>query len=251
MWKEIVLAIRRTSVPAARRVLGALIVLAVTLPTTARAQDQSHWGLTGSVIPQWQVPSQLEVLFDGNVNLKGTDFAIGIARGRESGGDWGVSYVHKRVKDGSRVDSSEPSCEFFANGCFRFGESLIAQRVALNGIEAHKFVPFATIKNRVQIGMNFAGGVGTFRGNLEKHDYDVDFASFDSRTGQVTGRQIDRVSSAPASELMPLSVVPLGKVQAAVGVLVAPGLKIRAQGGFDFPGYEKFSVAGVYLFGSK
>jgi len=48
-----------------------------------------------------------------------------------------------------------------------------------------------------------------------------------------------------------LSVVPLGKVQAAVGVLVAPGLKIRAQGGFDFPGYEKFSVAGVYLFGSK
>jgi len=120
-----------------RRFLGALCLL--LLPTGALAQDQTHWAVVGSVTPQWKVPSQLEELFDGTVDLKGTDFAIGIARGRHRSGDWGV---------------------------------------------------------------------GT-------------------------------------------STLPLLKIQLAVGFIVNPSFKIRAQGGLDLPGYEIFSITGVVFLGAR
>lgn len=50
---------------------------------------------------------------------------------------------------------------------------------------------------------------------------------------------------------MSLSPFPLGKVEAAVAVIAAPGLKIRASGGFNFPGYSVFRITGVYLFGAN
>ena len=233
------------------RVAAAAMAVAVLLPISGRAQDASHWGVTGSIIPHWDVPSRFGPLFDGTVNVTGRDFTIGIARGRELGGDWGVSYVRKRITDGSRVDNAAALCEYFANGCFLFGDALVAERVTLIGIEAHKFVPFVTIRRRVQVGVNLAAGIGAFHGDLEKHLYDVDFVSYDPRTSQTSVRQNDRMWAVPASEFTALSRVPLGKVQAAAGVIVAPGFKIRAQAGFDFPGYEKFSIAGVYLFGAK
>jgi hypothetical protein len=40
-------------------------------------------------------------------------------------------------------------------------------------------------------------------------------------------------------------------VQAAVAVIVAPGLKVRFAGGIDFPGTNRFSISGVYLFGAR
>jgi hypothetical protein len=48
-----------------------------------------------------------------------------------------------------------------------------------------------------------------------------------------------------------LFAVPFGKVEAAVGVILAPGVKIRGSGGFDFPGYTMFSITGVFLFGAR
>src|SRR4051794_35923468 len=109
------------------RIAAAAIAIAVVLPTSARAQDGPHWGVTGAIIPHWDVPSQFNTLVDGTVNVTGRDFTIGIARGRELGGDWGVSFVHKRITDGSRVDNAAPLCEYFANGCFMFGDALVAE----------------------------------------------------------------------------------------------------------------------------
>src|SRR5690242_9047919 len=83
------------------RVCLAVVSLVYLLPAVALAQDVSRWGIVGSVTPQWKVPSQLEKIFDGTVDIKGSDVSIGIARGRSRGGDWGVSFVHKRFKDGS------------------------------------------------------------------------------------------------------------------------------------------------------
>jgi hypothetical protein len=48
-----------------------------------------------------------------------------------------------------------------------------------------------------------------------------------------------------------LSTFPMGKLQAAVAVIVARGLKVRFAGGIDFPGTNKFSVTGLYLFGTR
>jgi hypothetical protein len=230
------------------RIAVALVMLLV--PTAALAQD-SHWGVIGSVTPQWKVPKQLEQLFDGTVDIKGTDVSIGIARGRELGGDWGVSFIHKQFKDGSRVESVETQCGQFSNGCFQDGESITTQGVALNGLEVHKFVSFGTIRQRVQIGMNFAGGFSKITGSLVKHAFRAEFVSFDPRTNLAVGRQTETTTTEPASELIPIEIMPLVKVQAAVAVIVAPAFKIRIQGGLDLPGYEFVQAVGVVLFGGR
>lgn len=230
-----------------RRSGGLLALVVFWAPQAALAQG-SHWGVVGSVTPEWKVPKQLEKLFDGTVDIKGTDVSIGIARGREQGGDWGVSFIHKQFKDGSRVEKVEQNCRF-SNGCFQDGESVTTQGVALNGLEVHKFLSFVTIRQRVQIGMNVAGGFSKFTGNLVKRSFRADFVSFDQRTNTGVGRQTETVTTEPASELIPIAVVPLIKVQAAAAVILAPAFKIRIQGGLDLPGYEFIQVVGVVFFG--
>jgi hypothetical protein len=233
------------------RVFTAALIGLALAPSAAHAQDISGWGSIVSVTPQWQVPTQLEQLFDGTVGVSGTDFSIGIARGRASSGDWGVSYVRKHVNDGSHVDDLSTDCGSFTNGCFVSGEAVFTRGVSLNGVEVHKFVPFATFARRVQIGMNFAGGIGAFRGTLEKHSFSSDTAAFDPRTGRPSGKQNETVTNEPASELISLSVVPLAKVQLAVSGIITPAIKIRVQGGLDLPGYEFVSVVAAVFFGGK
>ena len=229
-----------------RRLLALMCFL--FLPSTSLAQNQTHWGVAAAFTPQWKVPSQLEELFDGTVDLKGTDFAIGIVRGRHQGGDWGLSFIHKRMKDGSRVEKFEERCEF-TNGCFLDGSSFVTHGVAVNGVELHKYIPFATIRQRVQIGMNFAGGVGSFSGELEEHTFEAVLLPPGRFPGP--GQSIETRESQPASELLGTSILPLVKVQIALGFIVTPSFKIRVQGGLDLPGYELFSVTGVVFFGAR
>lgn len=67
-----------------------VITLCVSLvPVASSAQDRSHWGVVGSVTPNWKVPTRLENLFGGTLDIKGSDLTIGVARGRDLGGDWG------------------------------------------------------------------------------------------------------------------------------------------------------------------
>ena len=220
------------------------------LPGASAAQDASHWGVIGSVTPQWKVPTQLEDLFEGTVDIKGTDFSVGIARGRWRSGDWGVSYIRKRFKDGSRVEKIEQDCNF-SNGCFLDGDSFTTRGVAINGLEVHKFIPFVRIRDRVQIGMNVAGGFGKFTGVLDKREFSADPVSFPPGGGRPTGRQTETSSTEPATELIDIPVFPIFKLQASVAVIASPAFKLRFQGGIDLPGYEFVSIAAVYLIGGK
>lgn len=229
-----------------RRWLATLCL--VLVPAVALAQQETHWGVAAAFTPQWKVPSQLEELFDGTVDLKGTDFAVGIVRGRHQGGDWGLSFIHKKVKDGSRVEQFEEECGF-TNGCFLDGASYVTRGVAVNGVELHKYIPFGTIKQRLQIGMNFAGGVGSFTGEVEERELFAELIPGGRSPGP--GRSVETRTIQPASELMGTSILPLVKVQIALGFIVNPSFKIRAQGGIDLPGYELFSVTGVVFFGAK
>jgi hypothetical protein len=217
-------------------------------PAVARAQSSSHWGVSGSVTPMWQVPTQLETLFGGTVDVKGSDVSIGFVCGRDLGGDWGVSFIRKTLKDRSRVEKIDAEC--LSNGCFQSGTSYLTQGVTLTGLKIHKYVPFVTIKKRVQAGMNFAGGFGQFKGNLESHEFDVE-TIFDSRTNTRTGRQSETTTIQPAKGLVTVSMLPLADIQAAVAVIVAPGFKVRAAGGLNLPGYNVFSITAVYLFGAR
>jgi hypothetical protein len=44
---------------------------------------------------------------------------------------------------------------------------------------------------------------------------------------------------------------PLAKFELTVAGIVAPGLKVRASRGFNFPGYQVGSISLVYLFGAR
>jgi hypothetical protein len=226
-----------------------LAVFLACLPGVASAQDQSHWGVVGSVTPQWKVPSQLETLFDGTVDLKGTDVSIGIARGRSRSGDWGVSFIHKKFKDGSRVEKIDQQCNF-SNGCFLDGESFTTQGVAINALEVHKFIPFVRIHDRVQIGMNVAGGFGKFTGTLDDHEFNAEPVSF-NQSGPPTGRQTETRTTKPARELIDIPAFPIFKLQASVALIASPAFKLRFQGGIDLPGYEIISITAVYFIGAK
>lgn len=229
-----------------RRLLAVLCLLLI--PTAALAQNETHWGVAAAFTPQWKVPEQLEDLFDGVVDLEGTDFAIGIVRGRHRSGDWGLSFIHKKVKDGSRVEKFDQNCDF-TNGCFPEGSSFVTNGVAVNGVELHKYIPFVTIKERVQIGMNFASGVGRFSGDLQERQLEPERLPGSGFPGP--GRQVETLTISPASELLGTSMLPLLKLQVAVGFIVSPSFKIRVQGGLDVPGYELFSVTGVVFFGAR
>lgn len=225
-------------------IIAAILVVAFVFPAGASAQDQdSHWGVSGTIVPLWKVPTALgQVMKADQIDFTGSELRVGVARGRDLSGDWGVSFVRKTVKDGSRVVSRSK------NGA---GEDFyLTQGVALTGVEVHKFVPFATIKNRTQIGMNFAGGVAKFRGVVESHEQKGTF-TFDPATqrSSVTFREV--VTMHDMREEVDIKVLPLARVEAAVAVLVAPGLKIRGTGGFNFPGYQVASVTFVYLFGAR
>jgi hypothetical protein len=61
----------------------------------------------------------------------------------------------------------------------------------------------------------------------------------------VTAQAVD------VKQLFIVRPVPLGRIEVAVGGIVAPGIKIRVSGGLNFPGYHVASVTVVYLLGRR
>jgi hypothetical protein len=115
-------------------------------------------------------------------------------------------------------------------------------------VEVHKFIPFANIKNRVQIGLNIAGGVGFPKGNV--------FQVYDSTTTTTnpgfppnTFHQHEEMTQ-PAKDAI-LSIQPLGKVEAQGSFIVARGLKINVSGGLNLPSVAAVRIGAVYLIGAK
>ena len=218
---------------------------------TSHAQDSS-WGVTGSIVPTWTVPSRLSPVLGNDVVVSGSDFSVGIVRGRALSGDWGVSFVRQSWKDGSHVGDVELDCQY-ANGCFQYGSSYATSQVTLRGVKIHKFVPFGTIKQRVQIGMNFAGGIGYVRGNVNNDEYGINTTFLNN---QLIGQQTQDTTVLLARDKIASGLklggrLPLGDLQLAVAFLTMPGLKVRAAGGLNFPGTTSFSLTGVYFFGGN
>ncbi len=146
-----------------------LVFQLVAAAGSAEAQSSTpRWGVTGSFVPQWDVLSDLKILWKDaeSIDYEGSEFRIGLLRGSDLEGDWSVTYLQKNVKDTSVIDST--SSGDFSGVPFRQGSlySIEAsnQPVKIRGIEGQKFSPLATIKNRVQIGLIFGGGIGWYEG---------------------------------------------------------------------------------------
>src|SRR5262245_45272321 len=220
------------------------VVLLLTSATNGLAQD-SHWGVSVSAAPSWQITQRVRDLLadEGDViNIEGSEFTIGAVRGSTLGGDISFNFVRKPWKDGLGVTSDSTDC--FSPGpnqsqiCLRDREQNFFERVKLNGFEVDWFYAprFGRIKNVVQIGANIGGGIAKFSGSVHKVE-DRQEPVFVPGPGGGTVR----ISNNHTEETNPvedelLPVFPLLKVELMAAVIAAPAVKIKVAGGVNFPG---------------
>jgi hypothetical protein len=208
----------------------AALVLACLAPVPVSAQiDDTSWGVTAGLSPQWSVPSSLLAGAFGatRLDVKGPEFRVGVIRGTTHGGEWGVSLIHKRLSKESTIDLTGSDDRV----------TVVADDAELLGIEAHRFIPFAS-PGRVQVGVLVGGGIAQLRGFV---------------TGAyVAGTNTRFIVPFPDAFLVverELQWLPLARAEVAAATLVGERLKVRVSGGFNMPGFQRFSVSVSYLLG--
>ena len=230
------------------RILLSTVVFALvlaSLPHEAGAQDRrAHWGVSAGFAPRWTASSTwVEKLYGADtMDWAGSDLRVGVVRGSDLGGDWGIAFVRRLVEDGGIHDVTEA-----AGGGSRAGDGrrYVTNGVTAQGVEVHRFAPFGgAIADRVQIGLEFGAGVAMLDGLADR---------VDPETGGV-------IESVPAGTALALrgvdklgvdGLLPLGRLELAVAAIPVRGLKVKVKGGLNFPGTEVFSVSVQYLFGAN
>ena len=254
------LRVRSVAYLVVRPLFLAVFLLVCSWPAPARAQgdDGKHFGVSVSYAPYWK--SRGDLLFTMGLEdvgtIEGTEFTVGMVRGRTFGGEWGVSFVRKPFNDTTTVevetDSDSGQC---GTGCsFSFTSTTTRTTtfhdVYVQGIEVHWAPSFVTISNRVQIGMNIAGGIGVPKGTIDDtiENVTTNTNTFNGQTTTNTNTFSD-TDTLPANEVM-YGKVPLFKVEAQAAVILAPGLKFKVSGGLNNPGIG-IRIGAVYLFGAN
>jgi hypothetical protein len=227
--------------------------------------DVDRWGVQVSYTPKFEInggggalDKLAEVMYEGGdlgLDISGEDFRIGVVRGRRLGGEWGVSYIHRSFDKESTQGGVETQCDTsdFNNVtfCSTFGdEYFYTPGVTLDGLEVNKLINFVTIKERVQIGMDIAGGVGWMKGTAI-------YRLTESEGGIVNnpppGSTVNfpitvTETEIPSAELVGIEPVWIGRVEAAVGFIITPQVKVRVMGGLNIPGTQLFTIAGSVFF---
>jgi hypothetical protein len=215
------------------RVVIALVCL-LFIPAAGAAQDrESRWGAGISFTPNWTGQKTLTELLvaEGEGSVEGSQFTVGIVRGRSLGGDWGVSFVRTPFTDPTRIVYAEADCDDGA--CFAFQETTTLRRVILTGVEAHVFFPVVTIKQRVQVGFNVGGGVARVEGEIERAFSQQ--SSFTLPNGEVFTDEFSDLTVEPANEVM-FRLQPLMKVELQGAVIVHPRVKVKVSWGQNYVG---------------
>ena len=226
-----------------------LVSLVTATPAFAQAKDQpKHWGVGFSFTPQWTANTLFqELLLKGeDPPVEGDEFSFGVVRGSVLGGDWSVSYVRQRIKDGftSTITESETGADYSYSSTSTF----TYEGVYFDGVEVNVFVPVKTFKNRVQVGFSVGGGVGFPRGTI--HEVVDSTNTFPGFNGQpITTTNHDEFTD-PAEDVL-LPIQPLGKVEAMGAFIVAPGLKVKVSFGMSMPSATAFRIGAVYLISAR
>jgi hypothetical protein len=217
--------------------------------------EASHWGVVFSATPSWTVPNSIinKIASGGGATIVGTQFSIGIVHGRAMSGDWGVTFVHQPVKDGSNGFSSDTACGFtngpMPGGCFNTSGAARAQGVKMNGVQVHKFIPFGVIRRRVQLGIELAGGIGKLSGTLQKTNSDITRVNPNPKTGQQTALLTTTVTTEDVTAELP-SKVPLGHLAFVAAAIINPAIKVRWEAGMLMPGQSFTTLMVTFLFGA-
>lgn len=191
--------------------------------------EERLWGVEFSFTPEWR-SEELggDLLKLPRLDISGSDFTVGFARGRMRSGHWGLSFLRQRWKDAAICNDSE---------CFEWTGS-----AWLQGFAANWFVPFGSpfAGDRVQAGMHVDVGGAWLQGTMR-----VDEVSVDGAPLARAGLEI------PASEVLPdpwsKVPVPLFRAEVAVAVTVAPGLKVIGSGGYGLPFTRRVGISVAYF----
>ena len=225
-------------------------------PPPAAGDEISHWGLDASVTPRWKIPSFTinEIAGSGSgATISGSQWSVGFVRGRITSGDWGVSFVHEPVKDGSNGHNGDTTCGFsngpLPGGCFDTSGSVVTQGVAITGVEIRKFIPFHLIGRRVQVGVEIAGGVGKLSGTLQKTSNNVTSVGFNSAVGLPIGSASTTVTTESVTAELP-ATVPLMHFGFVAAVRLHPTVKVRWEVGYLLPGASFARISATYLIGA-
>ena len=232
-----------------------LLAMLIAYAVPAAAQDETRWGLTGSFVPRWEFLHFIEDAMERDVDLKGADLTIGIIRGRMLGGEWGVSFVQRRIDDDSVVMQQESLKCVARSGlpdvCAR-GAFHVTSDAAMSGVQVHRFFPLGTIAERVQIGAVLTGGVARLRGDAQEVREHLQ-VTLNPATGSTSVAVASESSTVDAREIFDDTgldeYIPIGGIEGAVAVLIGPALKLRVSSGASFPGFHTFSVTAQVFFG--
>lgn len=191
--------------------------------------EERLWGVQVSFTPEWR-SEELggDLLGLQRLDMSGSDFTVGFARGRMRSGHWGLSLLRQRWKNAAICGDAE---------CYESTGS-----AWLQGFAANWFLPFGSpfAGDRVQAGMHVDVGGGWLQGTMR-----VDEASEDGVPSARAGQEI------PAAEVLPdpwsRVPVPLFRAEVAVAVTVAPGLKVIGSGGYGLPFTRRFGISVAYF----
>lgn len=241
---------RPRSFPGYALLLALLYACVTPAPAAAQGDDDPHFGVGVSFAPFWKSRGDLLVTtgLEDVGTVEGTEFAIGLVRGRMRGGEWGISFVRKPFKDSTSVFQEQdtqdcgPSCISSAT----FTQTTRFDAVYLRGVEVHWAPAFVTIRDRVQIGLNIAGGIAIPEGTFHQT---IDFTSSATFPGGTFTDSSSDSSSTPAKEVF-FGKVPIFKIEVQGAVILAPGLKLKISGGLNNPGMG-MRIGATYLFGAN
>jgi hypothetical protein len=242
-----------------RRLAWAAVAIVLLVPAKAPAQasdEPTRWGVTASFIPVWNVPPGWKINITADqVNVDGFELTVGFVRGRDLGGDWGLSLVQKAFRRGSHIVRGEGTPCYGQFGCVTERTTIAARDTSLLGLELHRFFAFSTIKRRLEIGLNVAAGVAEVRGTAEKTRLYPIVTTDPISTAITAVTQGQETTAVSATQLFSFGgdykYSPLCKLQLGVGAMITRGLKVRMEAGLNLPGYQDASVTVVYFFGGR
>jgi hypothetical protein len=233
-------------------IVGVVVAGCVIVPSAeAQGTDQSRWGVQVSFVPSWKgndsLSESLQWAPEG-VRHEGSEFLVGFVKGTTRGGDWGVSYVRKPIKDSVTTESQTDSFCPTPTNCVTQVDEFTQEMhdVVVDGVEAHFFLPFARFADRVQLGVNIGGGVGFSSGTVTS-TYTLKTTTTNP---PATTTQVFEDEQEAAGEVIG-KYVALVKAEFQAAFVVAPGLKIRAAVGLNAPSVAAFRIGVSYLFGAR
>jgi hypothetical protein len=205
-------------------VLSLALVAAAAVDEAHAQLRRTYWGIGVGFTPTWEVPDWQEPMFDAErMALEGSEFRIGFVRGNTLRGDWGVSFVRRDIEDRDEAEVTNA------------GTVLATRSNTLIGVEIHGFKPFTTIKERVQIGVAYGAGIGSYRGTVVS-----------TSPGEPAEIVPARVLFSPGGS--DIGFQPLGRFEVAGALILGRHAKVRVGAGINFPGQQLVSVTGVFLF---